>query len=147
MDHRVPGSGRYSGEPAARGAGDMVLLGLFLTSGSSASVGIEHGGGTAAWIMETLVMSCTQGRQFPLVQEIWYYYSFFLASGSSVLLRIECGGGVAIWIAWILEAPSVQDASCLSCKSYGTIRIFFQLLAAGIQRASLKVKVKSLSRV
>ena len=77
MDHSVPGSGRYSGEPAARGAGDMVLLGLFLTSDSSASVGIEHVDGTAAWIMETLVMSCTQGSQLPLVQEIWYYYRFF----------------------------------------------------------------------
>ena len=72
---------------------------------------------------------------------------FFLASGSSVPLRIECGGGVAIWITETLTAPSVQDVCSLSCKSYGTIRIFFWHLAAGVPRASLKVKVKSLSRV
>ena len=73
LDHRVPGSGRYAGEPAAREVGDVVLFRFFPTSDSSSPVGIEHGGGTAAWILETLVMSCTQGSQLPLVQERWCY--------------------------------------------------------------------------
>ena len=39
LDHRDSGSTTYAGEPVAKAAWDMVLLGFFLASGSSVSVG------------------------------------------------------------------------------------------------------------
>ena len=40
-------------------------------------------------------------------------------------MRTGCGGGAAVWIAGTLAVPSVLDASCLSCLSYGTIKSLF----------------------
>ena len=71
MDHRDTGSVRYIGKPVVRGAGEVVLLGFFLASGSSVPVGIKHGGGMVAWIMGTLAMPGTQGWEQLLSQEIW----------------------------------------------------------------------------
>ena len=53
MNFRDPDSARYAGELVATEAGDMVFLGFFLAFGSSAPVGIERGGGTAAWTAGT----------------------------------------------------------------------------------------------
>lgn len=45
-------------------------------------------------------------------------------------------GGVAGLLGpWIYQV--CRDVGCLSCRSYGTIRVCFYLLAAGIQRVSL----------
>ena len=66
-----PSSTRYSGEPVAGEVGGTVLLVFFLTSSSSIPVGIEHGGGTIAWIMGILAMAGMQGCWWPLSQEIW----------------------------------------------------------------------------
>ena len=73
MDFRDLGRPKYAGGPVARGVRDMVLLGVFLASGSSALVGIEYGGDIAAWITGTLAMLDMQGSWRPLVQEIWHY--------------------------------------------------------------------------
>ena len=42
--------------------GDMTLLGIFLTYGISAPVGIKHGDGTATCIAGTLAVPGVQGR-------------------------------------------------------------------------------------
>ena len=47
LDHRDPGGAKYTGKPGAMGAGNMVLIGFSLASGSSAPVRTKHGGGTA----------------------------------------------------------------------------------------------------
>ena len=52
-------------------------------------------------------------------------------------MRIEHGGGAIAWIVGILTAPSLQDTDCLSCRSYGSIKVFIKPLAVGDQRASL----------
>jgi len=44
---------------------DVVNLGFCLASGSCAPMGIEHGGGTAAWIMRTLAASSVQEYWWP----------------------------------------------------------------------------------
>ena len=81
-----------------------MLLELFLASGCFASVRIEHGGGTAAWILRTLVVPSlylgdrdgaksvcilgtlavlsVQGHQLHQPQELWPYQRIFLASDS-----------------------------------------------------------------
>ena len=62
MDHGDPGNASYAGVPAALVTGDMVLLGLFLACGSSASVRIGRGGGTAIWVVGTLKAPSVQGH-------------------------------------------------------------------------------------
>ena len=47
MDHIDPGGMRWTGKPEALGTGNMVLLGLFLVSDSSAPVKTECGCGVA----------------------------------------------------------------------------------------------------
>ena len=42
----------------------MVLLGLFLVSGSSTQVRIERGGSTTDWIMGTLARTSVWGCQW-----------------------------------------------------------------------------------
>ena len=93
------GSPRYAGEPVARGVRDVVLLGFFLASGSSAVVGIKYGGDTAAWITGTLAMPGMQGSWRPLLQEIWHYSGCFS-------VRIELCT-TAAWIMGTLVMPSV----------------------------------------
>ena len=73
---------QYPGALAAIFTGDMALLGFILASDSSATVRIEHRGGTAAWIMGTLVAKYVQVHRLPQLQELWPYQSLFLASGS-----------------------------------------------------------------
>ena len=34
-------------------------------------------GGSAAWLLETLVAPSVQGRGLPLPQELWHHQSFF----------------------------------------------------------------------
>ena len=41
------GGAKYTGKPGAMGAGNMVLIGFSLASGSSAPVRTKHGGSTA----------------------------------------------------------------------------------------------------
>ena len=53
--------------------GNMVLLGFFLFSGSSAPVRIEHGGGAAAWIVIILAAASNQGCWWPQTQKLWHY--------------------------------------------------------------------------
>ena len=55
------------GQPVAR----EVLLVFLLTSSSSVSVGIEHGGGAIAWITGILAVPGMQGCWWSLSQEIW----------------------------------------------------------------------------
>ena len=45
--------------------------------GSSDSVRVEHEGGTAAWLVDTLVAPSVQGHGLTLWQELWPYQSFF----------------------------------------------------------------------
>lgn len=63
MDSRDPISAKYRGHLAATGPGDVGLLGLFLASGNSGPVRVEHGGGTAAWIVESLAVPSVWGHQ------------------------------------------------------------------------------------
>ena len=44
---------------------------------SSASVKFECEGGTAAWLVGTLVAPSEQGHRLPLLQELWPYQSLF----------------------------------------------------------------------
>ena len=73
MDHIDPGDMRWTGKPGTLGTGNMVLLGLFLVSDSSAAVKIECGCGVAAWIVGSLVVSGMQEKQQSWVQEIGHY--------------------------------------------------------------------------
>ena len=73
MDHGDPVNASYTGEPVAIGTVDMVLLGFFLFSGSSAPVRIEHGGGAAAWIVIILAAASNQGCWWPQTQKLWHY--------------------------------------------------------------------------
>ena len=38
---------------------------------------VEHEGGTAAWLVGTLVVSSVQGHGLPPLQELWPYQSLF----------------------------------------------------------------------
>ena len=60
LDHGDPDSARYARVSVTIVTGCMVLLAFFLTSGTSAPVRFEHGGGTAAWIMGILVVPTVQ---------------------------------------------------------------------------------------
>ena len=44
LDHRDPGTARYTGDLVAMGTGDLALLEFSLASGTSAPVRIEYGG-------------------------------------------------------------------------------------------------------
>ena len=66
----------YRSDPA------YVNARLFLACGSSASLRVEHVGGTAAWLAGTLVAPSVQGHGLPPPQELWPYHSFFQASCS-----------------------------------------------------------------
>ena len=56
MDHGDPGNARYTGMLAEIATGGMVLIVIFLASGSSAPRRIEHEGGGAAWRVGILVV-------------------------------------------------------------------------------------------
>ena len=45
--------------------------------GSSAPVRVEHEGGTAAWLVGTLMAPSVQGHGLPPPQELWPYRSLF----------------------------------------------------------------------
>ena len=77
-----PWKHQVHGEPEAMGRVDVVNLGFCLASGSSAPMGIEHEGGTAAWIMRTLVASSVQECWWPQTLVVWHYLSLVLACGS-----------------------------------------------------------------
>ena len=49
----------------------------FFAYGSSAPVRVEHEGGTAAWLVGTLVAPSVQGHRVPPPQELWPYQSLF----------------------------------------------------------------------
>ena len=55
---------------------------FFFAYGNSAPVRVEHEGGTAAWVVRTLVVPSMQGHVLPQSQELWPNQSFFRASGS-----------------------------------------------------------------
>ena len=38
---------------------------------------VEHEGGAASWLVETLVVKSVQGHRLPLWQELWPYQSLF----------------------------------------------------------------------
>ena len=50
---------------------------LFFACGSSAPVRVEHEGGTAAWLVGTLMAPSVQGHGLPPPQELWPYWSLF----------------------------------------------------------------------
>ena len=50
---------------------------IFFACGSSAPVRVEHEGGTAAWLVGTLMATSVQGHGLPPPQELWPYQSFF----------------------------------------------------------------------
>ena len=62
MDHRDPGNAGYAGALMSIVTGDMVLLGLFLPCGSSASVRIGRGGGIDTWAVGILEAPNVQGH-------------------------------------------------------------------------------------
>ena len=70
MDHGDPGNARYTRVTAATDTGDMMILEIFLASGSSAPMRIEHGGDAAAWIAGTLAKPSVQGYRLPQPQEL-----------------------------------------------------------------------------
>ena len=45
--------------------------------GSTAPVRVEREGGTATWLVGTLVAPSVQGHRLPLPQELWPYQSLF----------------------------------------------------------------------
>ena len=45
--------------------------------GSSVPLRVKHEGGTATWLVGTLVAPSVQGHRLPLPQELWPYQSFF----------------------------------------------------------------------
>ena len=47
------------------------FLFVCLACGNSAPVRVEHEGGAAAWVMETLVAPRVQGHGLPPLQELW----------------------------------------------------------------------------
>ena len=56
LDHGDPGNARYTGLLAAVVTGGKALFGFFLAYGSSAPMRIVYRGGTASWIMGTLIV-------------------------------------------------------------------------------------------
>ena len=109
MDHKGPGSTRYSEELVSRTAGNMVVLGVLLASGCSVSGilawkwhrNLDHREPGNAGYTGMLLVSIVTGGMVLL--------GFFLASGSSALVRIKHGGSTAAWIVGSLAAPSVQE--------------------------------------
>ena len=101
------------------GAGDMALIGLFLSSGNSspgnsAPLRTRYGGGSAGCIVGNLAVPGVQGSWWPWVHEIFtllgfvcLFVCFSIASGSSTLVRTRCGGGADAWIPRNLDAPDV----------------------------------------
>lgn len=65
-----------AGASVAIGAGDVLLLGFSLVSGSCFTVRTEHGSGTDAWITGILVAPSVQAHGLPKPKERWPYYSF-----------------------------------------------------------------------
>ena len=106
MGHRDPGYTVYG--RGTNGAGDVLLLGFSLVSGSSFTVRNEHGSGTAAWITGTLTALGMQGSWQLGQQEIWCSYGFFLVFVSCVSVGIHCEGGVVAWITGTLAMPGTQ---------------------------------------
>ena len=49
----------------------------FFAYGNSAPIRVESEGGTAAWLVGTLVVSSVQGHGLPPPQELWLYQSLF----------------------------------------------------------------------
>ena len=100
-DHGDPGNSGYKGAVVT---GDTVLLGLFLASGSSAPVRIQHGGGTAARIVRTLGAPSVQGPQLSQPRELWPSQGVFLVSGSCSQSASVAGPSL------LLPAPSPVKA-------------------------------------
>ena len=131
--HRGSGSTRYSGESVARSAGNMVLLGFFVASGSSFPVGIKCECGGVAWISGIPAVPGTQGGKWLLSWDM-ALIGLFLASGCFAPVTIEHGGGTAAWILGTLMVPSLfvswgpwQCQVCtnrLSRRSCNPIRVF-----------------------
>ena len=64
-------SARYTGKLAVTGTRDMVLLGFFLASGSSAPARTDCGGSVVAWIVGTVTTPGAQGSWSPRAPEMW----------------------------------------------------------------------------
>ena len=62
---------------------------------------------------------------------------FFFACGISSPGRVEREHGAAACVSGILVAPSVQEHRLLPLQEVGPIRVFFEPLVAGDQKASL----------
>ena len=61
---------------------------------------------------------------------------------SSASVKFECEGGTAAWLLGTLAVPSEQGCRLPLSQEFGPIRVFFEPLVDGDQKASLS----SLSR-
>ena len=52
-------------------------LKTFFACGSSATVRVEHEGGTVTWLAGSLVILSVQGHSLPPLQELWPFQSLF----------------------------------------------------------------------
>ena len=109
MGCRGSGSTRYSGELAARAAGNTVLWkGMATSIGPHALVFLP--GEPASLTEKPGRPQCTRS------QRVRHYQSdparidarLFFACGSSAPVRVGCEGGAAAWLMGILAAPSMQ---------------------------------------
>ena len=110
MGHKGSGSTRYSGELAARAAGNIELLKVMESSIGQYAPAFLPG--------EPLSLTEQSGRlqatgvqrasRIRLKQPCTHRCKTFFAYGSSALVRVEHDGGAAAWFVGILAAPSVQ---------------------------------------
>ena len=99
---------------------DSVPIGPrhFFACGSSASGRVESEGGTAAWLVGTLVVSSVQGHGLPPPQELWLYQSLFeplvagnqKASLASLSPESACSGTQRGSLPGVLLCCSVHQA-------------------------------------
>ena len=104
LGHRGSGSTRYSGELAARAAGNTVL-----EKGRATSIG-QYAPVFLPGEPPSLTEKPTRS------QRVRHYRSkpahidarLFFACGSSAPVRVDCEGGAAAWLVGILVVPSVE---------------------------------------
>ena len=87
---------------------------FFFASGSSAPVRVEHEGGTASWLLGTLVVPNVRGHELPLLQDLWPYWSLVL---SPLYLVIR-----SLWPVFLTALP-IQAQRGLPCM--GPFSVFW----------------------
>ena len=108
LGRRYSGTTRYSGELAARAAGNTVLQkGMATSTGQYAPVFLP--GEPPPW-QRSLAGHSLQGHKEADTAEatLRAQMQVFSARGSSAPVRAECEGGAAAWLLGTLAVPSVQ---------------------------------------